>query len=180
MRAATLGLDRIIATPRVSKHRLFVWLTNGELADSATIAFARDDDYFFGILHSRVHEVWARSKGTQLREVESGFRYTPTSTFETFPLPSPAPRQRADIEEAAQRLDTLRHGWLNPPTDSVGSSELQRRTLTNLHNDPPTWLNLAHKRLDEAVLAAYGWETDLSDGEIAAGLLSLNLEGEPA
>lgn len=58
MRAAILGLDRVIVTPRVSAHRLFVWLENDTLADSATIAFARDDDYFFGVLHSRVHGVW--------------------------------------------------------------------------------------------------------------------------
>ena len=94
MRAAILGLDRIIVTSYVSKHRLFDWLENDTLADHTAIAFARDDDYFFGVLHSRVHELWARSQGTQLREVESGFRYTPTSTFETFPFPCPTPEQK--------------------------------------------------------------------------------------
>jgi hypothetical protein len=48
---------------------------------------SRADDYFFGILHSRFHEVWALAQGTQLREKKSGFRYTPTSCFETFPFP---------------------------------------------------------------------------------------------
>ncbi len=140
---------------------------------------ARDDDYFFGILHSRIHELWARSQGTQLREVESGFRYTPTSTFETFPFPHPTPEQKAGIAEAAQRLDTLRQGWLNPPADVVGSNQLKRRTLTNLYNDPPTWLRLAHSSLDEAVSAAYEWPPDLTDGETIARLLVLNLEREP-
>ena len=176
MRAAMLGLDRTIVTPRVSKHRLFVWMEGNTLADSATIAFARDDDYFFGVLHSRVHELWARSQGTQLREVESGFRYTPTSTFETFPFPYPTPDQQADIAGAAQRLDTLRQGWLNPASDTVTPSELKRRTLTNLYNARPTWLDIEHKRLDEAVFAAYEWPADLSDGEIIARLLVLNLE----
>ena len=180
MRAAMLGLDRTIVTPRVSKHRLFVWMEGNTLADSATIAFARDDDYFFGVVHSRVHELWARSQGTQLREVESGFRYTPTSTFETFPFPYPTPDQQADIASAAQRLDTLRQGWLNPAADTVTPSELKRRTLTNLYNDRPTWLDIEHKKLDEAVFAAFGWPTDLSDGEIIARLLALNLEREPA
>ena len=41
---------------------------------------------------------------------------------------------------------------------------------------PPTWLDLAHKRLDEAVFAAYGWKSDLSDEEILEKLLALNLE----
>ena len=176
MRAAIHGLDRIIVTSYVAKHRLFMWLKNDTLADHTAIAFARDDDYFFGVLHSRVHELWARSQGTQLREVESGFRYTPTSTFETFPFPYPTPDQQADIAGAAQRLDTLRQGWLNPTEDTVSLRELKRRTLTNLYNDRPTWLDIEHKKLDEAVFAAFGWPTDLSDGEIIARLLVLNLE----
>ena len=56
------------------------------------------------------------------------------------------------MEEATQRLHALQNSWLNPPADSVGSRELQRRTLINLYNDPPTWPNLGHKRLDEVVL----------------------------
>ena len=180
MRAAMSGLDRYIATPRVSKHRLFVWISGDTLPDSAAIAFARDDDYFFGVLHSRIHELWARSQGTQLREVESGFRYTPTSTFETFPFPHPTPERKTGIAEAARRLDTLRQSWLNPPADAtIGPIQLKRRTLTNLYNDPPTWLRLAHKRLDEAVFAAYEWPPDLKDGETIARLLALNLDREP-
>ena len=30
----------------------------------------------------------------------------------------------------------------------------------------PTWLDLAHKKLDAAVFAAYGWASDLTDEEI--------------
>ena len=100
-----------------------------------------------------IHELWARSLGTQLREVESGFRYTPTSTFETFPFPEPTSEQKGEIADAAQRLDSLRQGWLNPPVGAINPSDLKRRTLTNLYNDPPTWLELAHRRLDEAVFA---------------------------
>ena len=169
--------DRYIATPRVSKHRLFAWVSSDILPDSAVVAIARDDDYFFGILHSRIHELWARALGTQL---EDRPRYTPTSTFETFPFPEPAPEHEAGISAAAQRLDSLRNGWLNPPTDSVSPTQLRRRTLTNLYNDPPTWLRLAHKTLDEAVFAAYRWPSDLTDGQILAHLLELNLGREPA
>jgi hypothetical protein len=87
MRARLMPLDRYLCTCRVSKHRLFVWLNIPTLPDSATFAFSRADDYFLGVLHSRFHEVWALAQGTQLREKESGFRYTPTSCFETFPFP---------------------------------------------------------------------------------------------
>ena len=87
MRAALVGKSRYIATPGVSKHRLFAWMPQEVLCNQGTLVFARDDDAFFGVLHSRIHEVWARAQGTQLREAESGCRYTPTTSFETFPLP---------------------------------------------------------------------------------------------
>jgi type II restriction/modification system DNA methylase subunit YeeA len=115
LRRALTGLSRFIVTPEVSKHRIFVWLDAAFLADHQTRAFARADDYFFGVLHSRIHELWARSQGTQLREKESGFRYTPTTCFETFPFPTPSPEQQDAIAAAARSLDELRQRWLNPP-----------------------------------------------------------------
>jgi type II restriction/modification system DNA methylase subunit YeeA len=173
MRAAVRFLDRYIITPRVSKHRVFVWRPTATLADSATFVFARDDDYFFGVLHSRPHELWARGTGTQLREVESGFRYTPTTTFETFPLPHPTAEQNQAIAVAAKELDRLRQGWLNPA--GVASEDLGLRTLTNLYNAPPGWLRQVHDLLNEAVHAAYGWPYPLADAEILSRLLELNL-----
>src|SRR5215813_12322192 len=79
-------LSRYIVTARVSKYRLFVWLPQPILADSATIVIARDDDLTFGILHSRFHEMWSLGLCTWLG-VGNDPRYTPTTTFETFPFP---------------------------------------------------------------------------------------------
>jgi len=57
----------------------------------------------------------------------------------------------------------------------IDAAELRsKRTLTNLYNERPTWLDLAHRKLDEAVFATYGWESDLSDDEILTRLLALN------
>lgn len=174
MRKALAGLDRFVGTPRVTKHRLFAWLPQVTLPDSQIIVFARDDDYFLGVLHSRVHELWARAQGTQLREVESGFRYTPTSTFETFPFPaSPTADAVREVEEAVRRLNDLRIGWQDPAGATQGN--LATRTLTNLYNAPPTWLTQVHERLDRAVHAAYGWPYPLAEGEILARLLEMNL-----
>ncbi len=155
----------------VAKHRLFVWLEGATLPDSATIAFARDDDYFFGVLHSGAHEAWALRMGTSL---EDRPRYTPTTCFETFPFPKPTEEQREGITAAARRLDGLRRNWLNP--DGASEVELKKRTLTNLYNTRPTWLANAHAALDRAVFAAYGWPEDISDEEILKNLLALNLE----
>ncbi|MBP7636533.1 MAG: class I SAM-dependent DNA methyltransferase [Kiritimatiellae bacterium] len=115
MRKALDGLNCFIVTPRVAKHRLFSWQAAPTNPDCQLIVFARADDYFFGILHSRFHEVWALAQGTQLREKESGFRYTPTTCFETFPFPEADPEREAAIAAAAQELNELREGWLNPP-----------------------------------------------------------------
>ena len=84
MREILEPLPRFIATVAVSKHRLFVWLEAPTQPDHAVFAFARADDYFFGVLHSRLHEVWALKLGTRL---ETRPRYTPTTCFETFPFP---------------------------------------------------------------------------------------------
>ncbi len=135
------------------------------------IVFARDDDFFFGMLQSSVHQLWALAKGTQL---ETRPRYTPTSTFETFPMPdTPSSEEAAEVASAAQALDQLRNGWLNP--DGIDGNELAKRTLTNLYNRRPTWLDQAHERLDRAVYAAYGWEHPLPDDEVLSRLLELNL-----
>jgi hypothetical protein len=298
MRTALAPLKRFLCTTRVSKHRLFVWLQAPTLPDSATFAFARADDFFFGVLHSRIHEVWALKQGTRL---ETRPRYTPTTCFETFPFPfaddlaeppdnleadlnaakhyahivlreepaayrvsergvhaastsnlqttvkrpegraplAPA-EHRAAIAAAAQELNALREHWLNPPEwtvekilefpgsadgpwsryidpsscsgglrppnpsgdvtvgghrpplqlpiiglvryprleprDAGCATKLKDRTLTKLYNERPAWLDLAHKKLDEAVAAAYGWPADLTDEQILEKLLALNLE----
>ena len=139
------------------------------LPDHQLIVFARSDDYFFGVLHSRLHEVWARAQGTQLREKESGARYTPTTSFETFPFPKPTAEQEKAISAAARKLDEARKNWLGDRSDKT-------RTLTALYNKKPTWLVDAHQKLDAAVFAAYGWDPALPDAEILEKLLALNQE----
>ncbi len=170
-REAVKHLDKYIATPRVSKHRIFVFLQAGIIPDGAIVVIASDDDCDFGVLHSRIHEVWALSLGTQL---ESRPRYSHTATFETFPFPRPTEAQREVIAAAAAELNRLREVWLNPP-DASGA-ELRRRTLTNLYNQRPTWLDNAHRALDAAVADAYRWPADLAEVEILERLLALNLE----
>ncbi|HEX7570967.1 MAG TPA: DNA methyltransferase, partial [Verrucomicrobiae bacterium] len=299
MRSALVNVSRFIALPRVAKHRVCVWFEWPVVTDDQTVVFARADDFFFGVVQSRIHEVWAYAQGTQVRERESGFRYRPTVCFETFPFPfaddleeppknleadlnaakhyahivlceEPVPyrtsssrreealtkkseikmslvtsaatreQHRAAIAAAAQELNELRERWLNPPEwtvetilefpasvdgpwsryvdcggkrsatplsessatqsaaaatalpaqskiglaryprlvpkDADCAAKLKKRTLTNLYNERPTWLANAHKKLDAAVAAAYGFPADLTDEAILEKLLALNLE----
>ncbi len=105
-----------------------------------------------------------------------------------------------NIAAAARRLNELRQAWLNPaewvdwvitpeeekagfpkrPVAKPGhEADLKKRTLTNLYNARPAWLDLAHKQLDQAVAAAYGWPdytAEIPDDEILRRLLALNLE----
>ena len=175
MRQALQGLTRFICTPCISKHRLFVWMQTATLPDHALIVIARDDDYTFGVLQSRIHECWALQLGTQL---ETRPRYTPTTTFETFPFPDPTDSQRSAISAAARRLDELRVGWLYPV--GVEDKDLARQTLTNLYNAMPTWLAEAHRELDAAVLDAYGWAANTGPEDLLERLLELNLGSAPA
>ena len=198
------GLSRYIATPRVAKHRLFAWSDARVCPDSALIAIARDDDTTFGILHSRFHEIWSLRLGTWLGKGNDP-RYTPTTTFETFPFPEGLTPDihatdyandphAAVIAGAAQRLVELRDRWLNPaewvewidepvpvypkrpvPRDDAAAKELKKRTLTNLYNARPQWLTDAHAALDAAVASAYGWPTDISEDDALRELLALNL-----
>lgn len=179
MRRALGGLSRFIVTPRVAKHRLFQWIEPPTLPDVRLFVFARDDDYFFGVLHSRLHELWTLELSSR-HGVGNDPTYNNTTCFLTFPLPWPPGEEPADsplvraIAEKARLLHERREGWLNPEGPLV--ADLRQRTLTNLYNERPAWLATAHRELDEAVYNAYGWPPNLSDAETLARLLALNLE----
>lgn len=193
MKRAIEGLNRALFTPRVAKHRLFVWAPPATVPDSRVAIVARDDDTSFGILHSRFHELWTLALGGW-HGVGNDPQYTPSLGFETFPFPEgltpdiPAADYAADpraekIAAAAARLNELRENWLNPPDlvvrepevvpgypdrilprDEEAAKELKKRTLTNLYNARPQWLANAHAALDEAVAEAYGWADDWRAG----------------
>ncbi|HJS87949.1 MAG TPA: type IIL restriction-modification enzyme MmeI [Acetobacteraceae bacterium] len=162
-RKATAALRRYIVTPEVSKHRIFAWLPQPVLPDCQLMVIAREDDTTFGILHSRFHEAWALGLCTWLG-VGNDPRYTPSTTFETFPFPDgltpniPAadyadnPHTRS-IAAAARALVEARDRWLNPPDlvervpevvpgfpdrlvpkNPAAASQLKKRTLTALYN----------------------------------------------
>jgi type II restriction/modification system DNA methylase subunit YeeA len=173
-----VGKTRVILTPRVAKHRLFAWAPPDVVPDTRVYAFVRDDDYFFGVLHSRVHELWSL-RTCSWHGVGNDPTYNNTTCFFTFPFPwipgcEPLddPKLQA-IAEAAKKLTKMREAWLHP--NEVEAAELKNRTLTDLYNEMPQWLQDLHKALDAAVIAAYGWPEGLSDAEILDRLLALNV-----
>lgn len=205
MRAATSGLSRILVTPMVSSTRVFAFLSERVLPNQKLVVLARDDDTFFGILSCRFHFLWTRATCSWIG-AGNDMTYASTTVFETYPFPERLtpnihlaelendPRAIA-IAKAAKRLNELRENWLNPPdlvkrepevvsgypdrilpVSEEAAQKLRRRTLTNLYNEHPAWLQHAHKVLDDAVAAAYGWPLDLPDDEVLARLFALNQE----
>ncbi len=246
LREALTGLPRFIATPRVAKHRFFVFLDATVLPDTRLNVIARRDDLTFGVLSSRIHEAWSLANAS-MHGVGNDPTYNAKSCFETFPFPqgltpadtahqrteaieggalmpaglsesnkAPAQVGRAQaaiktgahrraaerIARAAKRLNELREAWLNPPEWTIRvpeviplgldhspypdrilprdgfEKELAERALTRLYNQRPAWLDAAHKELDLAVAAAYGWadySAAMPDEEILKRLLALNL-----
>jgi hypothetical protein len=154
------------------------------LPDQKLYAITRSDDATFGVVSSRIHEVWALAQGS-LHGVGNDPRDTVTTTFETFPFPqgfSPNVSEKdhtnnpsaQPIATAAKRLNELRE---NPselqnsipevasrfpdrliPKTPEAATLLAKRTLTSLYNEKPAWLVNAQEDLDCAVAAAYGWE----------------------
>jgi type II restriction/modification system DNA methylase subunit YeeA len=142
MRRQLTAIQRYIVTPRVATHRFFVWQPTQVLPDSRLYAIARADDASFGILSSRIHEVWSLANAS-MHGVGNDPTYNAKSCFETFPFPvgltpqdtaSQQTRRLASgavvpdvkastgsartveaIAEAAHKLTTLRDNWLNPP-----------------------------------------------------------------
>ena len=179
LRRAIMHLSRFIVTPEVSKHRIFVWLEKEAIPDHKLHAFAREDDYFFGVLQSRVHEAWTIATCSWIGKGNDP-SYNSNSTFATFPFPWPPGQEPSEeddprvhaIAHAARELVRLRDAWLNPPNASP--DDIKSRTLTNLYNKKPAWLENAHATLDRAVFAAYGWPPNLPKEEILARLLALN------
>jgi type II restriction/modification system DNA methylase subunit YeeA len=208
LKAAASPLSRALATPRVAKHRFFVWVAPPVLPASRVNLIARDDDTTFGLLQSRLHGSWALAIGSRHGDGAEGGRptYNSETCFGMFPFPEgltpniPAATYADDpravaIAQAARRLNELREAWLNPPdlvervpevvpgypdrivpVNPKAAATLKTRTLTNLYNERPAWLENAHGDLDAAVAAAYGWPADISQEEAMSRLLALNLE----
>ena len=146
------------------------WVEAWALASDATNVFAFDDDYSMGILLSRAHDAWAWAQSSTLK---GDLRYTPTTAFMTFPWPDPVTREQREAIAAASRVLYARRSELCIE-HSMG--------LTKLYNlmDEGGFADLAalHRRLDEAVSAAYGWPKSVAQDpeQIVSRLTALNRE----
>lgn len=183
MRQSFKKIHRYIATVRVAKHRIFVFLDESILPESRVMAIALEDAYFLGVLSSRFHIAWSLAAGALH---ESRPTYNNTLCFNPFPFPECAPEQRKRIRDIAERLDAHRKARQDEHPDLTLTG--MYNALERLRSGQPftpaekkaheqalgTVLLTLHNELDAAVADAYGWPTDLSDSEILSHLVDLN------
>ena len=190
MRRQTAGLPRYIVTPETAKHRLFQFLDASVLPDNKLVVIATDDAFHFGVLSSAVHMTWALAAGSLLEDRPV---YVKTRCFETFPFPAATEAQAGEIRTLGEAIDEHRKDrqTLHPAlglTDLYNAVEALRsgRALTAKEEKAAaaglarTLLDL-HRRLDRAVLDAYGWtdldaETPAFTAAVLTRLVALNAE----
>lgn len=187
LRQQLLGLNRFIATVETSKHRFFVFLDQSILPDNKLVNIALSDAFYFGVLSSRIHVVWALATGSRLG-VGNDPVYVKTACFEKFPFPEYTAQQKEKIRALGEQLDAhrKRQQALHPTltiTDMYNVLEKLRAAESlsdkdkRIHEDGlVSVLKQLHDELDAAVAVAYGWPANLSDEEILARLVALNAE----
>ncbi len=161
--AAINSVPRYIAVSRVTKRPIFEFVSNAIHADTALVIFPLADDYSYGVLQSFIHFEWFKVRCSTL---ESRFRYTSDTVFDTFPWPqSPTEKQMRAVADAAVALRQLRR-------DTMAKLDWSLRDLYRSLEEPgANPLRDAHAALDAAVRAAYGMG---KNEDILTHLLALN------
>lgn len=158
MRKAITGLDEVLVLTLHSKAVVPVRVPTRQVFSHGLAVFATASFTDQAVLSSGLHQLWAITYGSTL---ETRVRYTPSDVFETFPRPVP----NEPLESLGKALDTERRGMML-------RRNLGLTKLYNLVNDPEisgsadpevARLRQIHVELDDALMAAYGWNDVLLD-----------------
>ena len=145
-------MDRILGVCRVSTYFGVTFIKPGPIFGESVVLFAMSSDASLAILQSRIHESWARTFSSTMRDA---MRYSPSDCFETFPFP-PDWETNAALETAGREYNKYRAALM------VRNDEGLTKTYNRFH-DPEErspdihQLRALHAAMDHAVLAAYGW-----------------------
>ena len=183
LRPALAGLPRYIATVETAKHRTFQFLDGATVPDNKLIVIASDDAFHLGILSSRIHGAWALATGGFLG-VGNDPVYVKSRCFDPFPFPDVSVAQQSAIRDLAEEIDGHRKEAFEQGARLAQLYNLLERlrngeALTGKEQalDDTALVSLLlelHRRLDDAVAAAYGWPADLPEAAILERLVALN------
>jgi len=166
--AAIAVCERVLAIPCISNTLAFASLQPSVVFSHKLIVFPLQEASSLALMQSRIHEFWARSFASSMKD---DLNYSPSDCFDTFPFP-------------AALLETAANDPAHKPTrqslEAIGEhyhqfrSELMIRnnegltSTCNRFHDPaetsPGLLELRdlHTEMDQAVLKAYGWSDALT------------------
>ncbi|MCC6748147.1 MAG: class I SAM-dependent DNA methyltransferase [Deltaproteobacteria bacterium] len=178
LREALKGMKHAVVVPCVSPRLIVSRQPTATCFDHQLMVIALPNRYHFGVLQSRLHSIWAWTRGSTLK---GDLRYTNTTIFETFPFPllpdgSYDPRDRpksalADrVAAAAETFDKLR----------LAACKKHQLGLTKLHNKLDAGelpeLQEAYEAMNDAVTASYGFPAAVwrDEGQALKLLLELN------
>lgn len=186
LRPALEGLRRYIATVETAKHRWFRFMDPGILPDNKLVVIASDDPVVLGVLSSWLHQQWFIANSARIGVYGGDAVYVKGACFDAFPFPDLSGRAAAEIAALAEEIDELRarvltrHAFLSMTglynaRARLADHEVLAEAERAVHEAGCIGLlDHLHRRLDAAVMAAYGWPADLSAQEAVARLVALN------
>ncbi len=152
LHVAIRGLDRVLVNALYSPYLSFCFLPSRRVFSNKLNVVASKTMGTFCLLQSRIHETWARTFSSTLKD---DLAYTPTDCFETFPFP-PDYEANAALETAGRAYYEFRAVLM------VRNNEGLTKTYNRFHDPDETSpdilkLRELHAAMDRAVLDAYGW-----------------------
>jgi hypothetical protein len=153
LRKAIASLPFVLGTNcGAAPHLAIARMPTGAVFAHTLTVFAFPGFAPFGVLQSRVHEVWARFFASSMKD---DLRYTPSDCFETFPFPGTF-NMSAAVEAAGQSYHDHRAALM------IARNEGMTKTYNRFHDQGETAedvqrLRELHAAMDRAVLEAYGW-----------------------
>lgn len=164
--ASTDGLVRYIALTRTSSELrgpVFAFVDGRFRIADSLVAFPYSDDYSLGVLQSKVHVTWFRERCTTL---ETRLTYTSEAVFRSFPWP------QEPTQEAVDRVTRATIAIVNQRAAAFRLGSTLAKQYDVLRNPGASTLRELHKELDDAVMAAYAFD---SEEDLLTQILELNL-----
>jgi hypothetical protein len=155
LREALGGLDSCLVAARVSKHLMFCMQPVDRVFSEQLCVFPIGSYTVFGVLQSRIHELWAWLFSSTMRD--AGIRYSASDCFSTFPFPSTSLRTSiSSVEKAGENFYNARAEFM---ADNHLGLTKSYNALTDCEcgDERIVQLRRLHEEMDGAVLEAYGW-----------------------
>lgn len=149
-----MGCNYIIIPRHSSENRTYIpidYIQDKSIAHDSCLVVGTDEVWLFGVLMSKIHQVWIRNIGGAL---ETRIRYSAQIDYNTFPFPKINDEQKERLSALAENILLTRENHTE-------------MTLGEMYNPEsmPQDLKYAHQAMDIAVEQCYRPEPFTSDEE---------------